>query len=116
MSRDSLINTDHFHEVTLNNKAFALEVLEKSLFQAEVYATALNKSLADGDFMEIKKIVQQLKSTALVFGMTQWASDIKKVEMAHRDKFEENKPTIFSIQKTLSEFTTEVKMLRNSYL
>ncbi|MCS7005182.1 MAG: hypothetical protein NZM38_07640 [Cytophagales bacterium] len=115
MPANSLINKEHFQQVTLNNRDFAIEVLEKSLFQAEVYATALNKALAEGDFMEIKKIVQQLKSTALIFGMNEWAADIRKIEMAHRDKFEEHKSIILATQKMLTEFISEAKLLKASF-
>lgn len=107
-----LINLAYFQEVCLGNRDFSLEIINKFIEDYEHYYEPLTKAVEQANFREVKRIVQQLKSIALVFGASQLVGQIRKIEMASQDKFEEYAPLIREVVATFEQFAEEAREIQ----
>ena len=103
------IDHAHFESISLGDKAFAQEILQRFISDSSIYKTALMKSMDSRDFFSTKKIFQQLKSSGQVFGANKFVENIKKIEMADLDHHDQYTDMISETYSMLLELIDEVK-------
>lgn len=109
-----LINIDHFKHVSLQDSAFAQEIIERFLIQAQLYKAQLDTGIKKQDFRVIKNAMQQLKSQAMVFGASRLVQLIKRIEMANLDRYEQFQPVVSDAYQLFINLLEEVKLMKSN--
>lgn len=105
----SSIDISHFERVALGDRQFASEIISRFLSDAAIYRLALRKNMENKDFLAIKRVLQQLKSSGQVFGAVDFVENVRRIEMADLDKYDQLKPKIEEAYGQLLQMIEEVK-------
>jgi len=103
----AVIEYSQLLKVSLGDEAFAKEIVQRFLRDASVYKHVLDRGLRNKDFIEIKKVLQQLKSSAQVFGAVTLVENIRKVEMADLTKYDQYEGLVKSTYSLLQDLEKE---------
>ncbi len=112
MQTNKLIDVEFFKRVSLGNPNFAQEIVQKFLSDSKHYMAEIEVALHQQDFLRIKKVASQCKSSGQVFGVKPFLALIKKIEIADYKLFNESKDLVANFKIMLEQFVEEAKELK----
>jgi HPt (histidine-containing phosphotransfer) domain-containing protein len=111
MLNNHLIDFEFFKRVSLGDPNFAREIVEKFILDSKHYFAEIEVAISQQDFLRIKRVALQCKSSGQVFGVKPFLALIKKIEIADYKMFNESKDLVLSFKSMFEQFVEEAKAL-----
>ena len=80
MSKDKLTNLSYLEEISNGSKEFMLELIDMFFVQIPEYQNLLQELFEKEDWIQLGKTAHKAKSSILMMGITELASQLKHLE------------------------------------